>query len=144
MITSKKRKLEKMLIELDAKKRASKLSKIEVMEQQGGLEEPCLPGFEAFLPKASKAPKITPRRATCMLVVQMAGKNVPAESYRKVWGYLYNQLYWRTGTNVRIRAAKSGKSALDEVEEAGLMSDLYAIAMEVYDVVQRTCSKSAG
>lgn len=47
-----------------------------------------------------------------------------------VWKRLYRELFYRCDINAQVRAKNSGRRALDEVEAAGAMPDLYAIASE--------------
>ena len=48
-----------------------------------------------------------------------------------VWRTIYKELKYRAGFDAVTRAKNSGKSPLDEVEAAGLLPELYAIAREV-------------
>lgn len=51
--------------------------------------------------------------------------------FNDTWNKLYRELKYRAGFDAQTRAKHSGKSALDEVEAAGLLPELYAIAREV-------------
>jgi hypothetical protein len=48
-----------------------------------------------------------------------------------VWGRLYHALFYRCSFNAQQRARNRGRSALDCVDEAGLLPELFAIASEV-------------
>lgn len=53
--------------------------------------------------------------------------------YGKTWGAVYTQLYYRCGVDVKARHKKRpSMSLLDIVEEADLLTDLYAIVYEMF------------
>jgi hypothetical protein len=52
-------------------------------------------------------------------------------AYSEAWVKIYRELRLRTSFSAVVRAKNSKKGALDVVEEAGLLPQLYAIAREV-------------
>lgn len=51
--------------------------------------------------------------------------------YPKVWGTLYNELYYRYGFNAKIRAGNRGIALIDAIDEGGEMENLYKIAVDL-------------
>jgi hypothetical protein len=54
-----------------------------------------------------------------------------ATKFEDAWGRLYKEVYYRCQFNAQERSKHSGRMKLDEIEEAGLLPDLWAIASEV-------------
>jgi len=52
--------------------------------------------------------------------------------YPVVWGKLYEEVYYRYSVNIRKRAKTRGISALDMLEEQGLMEEAFKIACYVF------------
>jgi len=77
----------------------------------------------------SPAPALTVRDRVNQLV--RAYCNAREAEHAEVWRRLYRELFYRCNFNAQIRARNSGRKALDEVEEAGFMPDLFAIASEL-------------
>jgi hypothetical protein len=95
------------------------------------LEESAIIGLRQ-LPAASVcAPGKTLRALINECVRQYATRNGGGKSYREAWNKLYSELFYRCSFNAKVRAKNSGKDKLDEVENAGLLEQLYAIALDV-------------
>ncbi|MBP0006247.1 MAG: hypothetical protein J7642_21435 [Cyanobacteria bacterium SBC] len=75
------------------------------------------------------APQVTTRAKINRLVRDFAQRE--GLDYRQVWRRLYTEAYYRLHVNFRQRAKKRGGTALDAVEAAGMLDELYAIASEV-------------
>lgn len=77
----------------------------------------------------SSAPPMTTRDKINQLV--RAYCTATAAAHAEVWVRLYKELFYRSRFNAQLRARNAGKTALDCVEEAGLLPELYAIASEI-------------
>jgi len=75
------------------------------------------------------APETPIRAATRKIVNATAHRRGVPQSF--VWSGLYRDAKYRLGFDPVTRAKHSGNSALDEVEAAGKLPELYAIAREV-------------
>ena len=53
--------------------------------------------------------------------------------HEDAWRKLYHEMYYRCSFDARARAKNSGRSKIEEIERAGMLGDLYAIASEVLD-----------
>ncbi len=53
------------------------------------------------------------------------------EEHAEVWRYLYREFKYRYHFDARIRSDKSGKSKLDEIDNADLLEDFYAMVCEL-------------
>lgn len=53
--------------------------------------------------------------------------------HEEAWRKLYHEMYYRCSFDARARAKNSGRSKIEEIERAGMLGDLYAIASEVLD-----------
>jgi hypothetical protein len=52
--------------------------------------------------------------------------------FERAWNYLYEQFYYRNHFDAKRRAENSGMSPLDEVERAGRLEELYALASTLF------------
>jgi hypothetical protein len=52
--------------------------------------------------------------------------------FERAWNYLYEQFYYRNHFDAKRRAEHSGLSPLDEVERAGRLEELYALASTLF------------
>lgn len=87
----------------------------------------------AELRAIERSPDAAPPLSLRARVNQLVRSYCQARSadHREVWRKLYFELYYRCHFNAQLRAKKAGKPALEVVEEAGFMPDLYAIASEL-------------
>ena len=75
------------------------------------------------------APPLTTRDRVNRLVRAFCKAN--GADHSDTWTRLYRELFYRCDFNAQVRARNSGRRALDEVDAAGLMPDLFAVASEV-------------
>lgn len=95
------------------------------------LEENAIVELKQLPASSVCAPGKTLRALINECVRQYATRNGGGKSYREAWNKLYSELFYRCSFNAKVRAKNSGKDKLDEVENAGLLEQLYAIALDV-------------
>lgn len=84
------------------------------------------------LPEPTVSAKDKPLRASLNECVAQYGlTHGGGSAYSEAWIKIYRELRLRTSFSAVVRAKNSKKGALDVVEEAGLLPQLYAIAREV-------------
>ena len=84
------------------------------------------------LPEPTVSAKDKPLRASLNECVAQYGlTHGGGSTYSEAWIKIYRELRLRTSFSAVVRAKNSKKGALDVVEEAGLLPQLYAIAREV-------------
>jgi len=77
----------------------------------------------------SAAPELTVRDKVNQLL--RAFCNATGADHQETWRRLYRELFYRCDFNAQVRARNNGRKAIDEVESAGLLPELFAIASEV-------------
>jgi prophage antirepressor-like protein len=104
---------------------AARVGRIEARAEVAEIELRLLP------PAQVPAPAKTARAALNERVQAWGAANGGA--FREAWRKLKRELYHRCSFDAEARAHNSGRHWLDEVEDAGLMPTLYAIACEVLE-----------
>lgn len=90
-------------------------------------------GVLAELPRSDRpaAPLTTRSRINILVRTWVAGNDLNLD-YKAAWDFLYQQFYYRYHFDAKRKSEHSGRSKLDEVELAGKLEDLYALASELF------------
>jgi prophage antirepressor-like protein len=95
------------------------------------LEESAAIELRQLPPATVCAPGKTLRALVNECVRQYATRHGGGKSYSEAWRKLYSELFYRCNFNAKVRAKHSGLDKIEEVENAGLLEQLYAIALDV-------------
>lgn len=84
-------------------------------------------------PRSDQAAQpLTTRAKVNMLVRRWVVACDLNRDFERAWNYLYEQFYYRNHFDAKRRAENSGLSPLDEVERAGRIEELYALASVLF------------
>jgi phage anti-repressor protein len=99
------------------------------------LEKVCLQEELIKLPApTTEAPTRTPRSYVNEVVrAYVVGKHGGGKEYKDAWARLFTECNYRLNINLTRLANETGKPKLDILEEKGLINDVHAIAVSIFN-----------
>lgn len=100
--------------------------------ERKSLEEQAIVNMLALPEPSVKAAEKSARSIVNECVRQYAVQNGGGKLHSEAWNKLYREFRIRHHIDARVQAKNRGKIPLDIVEEAGMLQELYAIAIEIF------------